>query len=93
MIRKKKIASNIIIDIDGPEGNAHNIMGTAVMLGRDHGYSEDRLNEMVNDMKSGDYINLLSLFNEEFGSFIVMETENEAYIEALAAWPRFRAPE
>ena len=69
MIRKKKITETIVIDIDGSEGNAHNIIGTALMLGRDCGYNEEVLKEMVNDMKSGDYINVLTVFNKNFGNF------------------------
>ena len=84
MIRKKKVTGTTIIDLDGPEGNAHNIIGTAVMLGRDHGYTEEMLKKMVNDMKSGDYINVLTVFNKEFGNFVVMETNNESYLEALS---------
>ena len=83
MIRKRVPKHETIIDLDGPEGNANNIIGTAVMLGRDHGYTEEMLKEMVNDMKSGDYINVLTVFNKHFGSFIVMETDNENYIGAL----------
>ena len=84
MIRKKKVTGTTIIDLDGPEGNAHNIIGTAVMLGRECGYTEEMLKKLVNDMKSGDYINVLTVFNKEFGNFVVMETNNESYLEALS---------
>ena len=84
MIRKKKVTGTTIIDLDGPEGNAHNIIGTAVMLGRECGYDDKRLKLMVDAMKMDDYIHLLKTFNGHFGSFIVMETDNEDYISALS---------
>ena len=43
MIRKRIPKHETVIDLDGPEGNANNIIGTAVMLGRDHGYTEEML--------------------------------------------------
>ena len=50
MIRKKKVSRSIVLDIDGSEGNAFNLIGTATMLGRDCGYSEKEIKEMVDDM-------------------------------------------
>ena len=54
------------------------------MLGRDCGYSEKEIKEMVDDMKSGDYINLLKILDKNFGSVVVMETNNKEYLEALS---------
>ena len=83
MIRKKEPTSTIVLDLDGPEGNVFNIIGTATMLGRNCGYKEDDIKTMVEEMKSGDYINALTVFNKNFGSFVVMETTNEEYLEAF----------
>ena len=83
MIRKRVEKHETVIDLDGPEGNAHNIIGTAVMLGRNHGYSEDRIKLMVEAMKMDDYVHLLKTFDGHFGSFVVLETDNEDYIGAL----------
>ena len=84
MIRKKKVSRSIVLDIDGSEGNAFNLIGTATMLGRDCGYSEKEIKEMVDDMKSGEYINLLKILDKNFGSVVVMETNNKEYLEALS---------
>ena len=45
---------------------------------------EERLKLMVDAMKMDDYVHLLKTFNGHFGSFIVMETDNEDYIGALS---------
>ena len=42
------------------------------------------IKEMVDDMKSGDYINLLKILDKNFGSVVVMETNNKEYLEALS---------
>ena len=35
MIRKRVPKTEIVIDLDGPDGNANNLMGVAVSLARD----------------------------------------------------------
>jgi len=35
-------------------------------------------------MKTGDYLNLLNVFEENFGDFVVLQTENPEYLEAFA---------
>ena len=34
-------------------------------------------------MKSGDYLNALKVFDDNFGDFVVLQTENAEYLEAF----------
>lgn len=71
MIRKKgRRTGKIIIDLDGPEGNAFHLMGYAQRFANqlkiDH-------TPIVNDMMSGDYEHLLEVFDKHFGKFVILE--------------------
>ena len=35
-------------------------------------------------MKSGDYLNVLKVFDDNFGDFVVLPTENAEYLESFA---------
>ena len=65
MLSKRKIE----IDLTGPEGNAYYLMGCAKdyagQLGRD-------ADAIIKRMKSGNYENLVAVFDEEFGEFITL---------------------
>ena len=43
----------------------------------------DEKDTILTKMRSGDYINLLGVFEEYFGEYIVLETDNE---ELLQCW-------
>jgi hypothetical protein len=70
MIREKK---EIIIDLTGPSGNAFVLMGQARDFARQLGYSKEDTNALINDMMSGDYENLIQVFDKHFGSFVILE--------------------
>jgi hypothetical protein len=76
-LKNKKIT----IDLDGPEGNAFSLMGYAHKLSRSFQLNG---NTIVDEMKSGDYINLLKVFDDNFGDAVVLQTENAEYLEAFA---------
>ena len=82
MIRNRTVDTNII-NLDGPDGNANTLLGLASRLCSDVGYASDQKEVILNKMKNGDYINLLTIFEEYFGEYIVLETDNE---ELLQAW-------
>ena len=56
----------IKIDISGPQGNAFMIMKTARMLCQNKQWSEEQTKQVIDEMKSGDYFNLLSVFEQNF---------------------------
>ena len=74
MIREKTQHSGpIIIDLTGPDGNAFVLMGMAKRFGRQLGWDSDKCQDLVNEMMSGDYENLLQVFDREFGTFVILE--------------------
>jgi len=70
MIRKKQPKKEIIIDLTGPDGNAFALMGYARQFARQLGLDS---NEIIEEMQSGDYENLLEVFDKNFGSFVILE--------------------
>jgi hypothetical protein len=70
MIRTKKQKPEIIIDLTGPDGNAFTLMATAVNLAKQLGKDGKAIRE---EMMAGDYEHLLSVFDREFGAFVILE--------------------
>jgi len=71
MIREKRQRpKQIIIDLTGPDGNAFALMGYAKRFAKQLGLDS---NKIINEMTSGDYENLLQVFDENFGSFVILE--------------------
>jgi hypothetical protein len=70
-ISEKNEKWNLAIEIDltGSEGNAFVLLGKATtlakQLGKDH-------KDITSRMMSGDYENLLNIFDEEFGEFVTL---------------------
>ena len=81
-IKRKENVNNIIIDLDGPEGNSFFILGFASKLGRKIGMGESEIEFMLDTMKLDDYEYLLKTFIEYF-PFVELETSNEDLIEKL----------
>ncbi len=74
MIRKKRQHPNqIIIDLTGPDGNAFALMGYAKRFAKQLGYSKEDQDQLLELMTSGDYENLLEVFDDHFGSFVILE--------------------
>ena len=71
MIRNKKSTSGpMIIDITGPAGNAFSLMGQARNLAKQLGMDP---NPIIEGMMSGDYENLLQVFDDNFGDYVILE--------------------
>ena len=73
MIRKKVTNVEIVIDLTGPEGNAFALMGHATNFARQIGYTPESIEELMRDMRSGDYEHLVKVFDDHFGDFVVLE--------------------
>jgi len=69
MIKKKPTNRNLEIDLTGPQGNAFFLIGTAGNLAKRLGKDSK---EITNRMMSGDYENLIKIFDEEFGSIVTL---------------------
>jgi hypothetical protein len=71
MIRDKiKNSGPIVIDLTGPEGNAFCLMGYANKFARQLGLDSKQI---VTEMQSGDYENLLNVFDSYFGDYVILE--------------------
>lgn len=70
MIRKKQRETEMVIDLTGPEGNAHVLLGYAKRFATQMGLDSE---QVLKEMKSGDYENLILVFDSYFGEFIVLE--------------------
>lgn len=70
MIRAKQEPKEIVIDLTGPQGNAFYLLGTAKDLC--HQLDLD-WNYVYSEMTSGDYENLLQVFDHYFGDFVILE--------------------
>jgi len=69
LIKKLKKERKLEIDLTGPQGNAFFLLGTAHNLAKQLGKDVEDINKR---MKSGDYENLLKVFEKEFGDCVVM---------------------
>ncbi len=72
MIREKT-EKQIIIDLTGPDGNAFVLLGYAKNFAKQLNYSKEETEKLLSDMKSSDYENLLKVFDDNFGSFVILE--------------------
>ena len=69
MIKSKKQSLGIEIDLTGPDGNAFVLIGTAGNLAKQLGMDAS---EIQKQMMSGDYENLIKVFDDKFGSVVTM---------------------
>jgi hypothetical protein len=71
MIRSKKENKGpVIIDLTGPDGNAFALLAYAKNYAKQLGLNWDKIRT---EMTSGDYENLLQVFDGYFGSFVILE--------------------
>ena len=70
MIKSKpKSNGKIEIDLTGPQGNAYYILAMAKNLCKQVGIPSKPI---LDEMMSGDYENLLKVFDSKFGSVVIM---------------------
>ena len=60
------------IDLTGPDGNAFALRSHACNIGRQLGYTEDRIRDIIKTMMMSNYENLLNVFEAEFGHLVTM---------------------
>jgi len=69
-ILKKIVSGKTRIDLTGPGGNAFALLGQADRLARNLGLDG---NQIQAEMQSGDYENLINVFDSYFGDYIDLE--------------------
>ena len=57
------------IDLTGPDGNAFVLIGTASKLAKQLGLDGKKIQS---EMTSGDYENLINVFDKHFGEFVTL---------------------
>ena len=74
MIRKKQEQRGpIVIDLTGPVGNAFALIAYAQRLAKQLDIDDHTIKVIKNKMMSGDYENLLQVFDKYFGDFVILE--------------------
>ena len=69
-ILTKDTTKKQVIDLTGPQGNAFYLLGTAIKLCKQLEIDDTIVLE---DMKSGNYEHLITVFDTYFGDFIDLE--------------------
>jgi hypothetical protein len=69
MIRGKT-ERELVIDLTGPDGNAYALMGYASRFAKQLSLDEK---QVIDEMTSGDYENLIQVFDRYFGQYVVLE--------------------
>mgnify|MGYP001186996772 CR=1 FL=1 len=67
---KDEMPSERSIDLTGPDGNAFALLGQAKRYARQLDMDFDLIRR---EMTSGDYENLLKVFDRYFGDFVILE--------------------
>ena len=70
MIRNKKPQSEIVIDLTGPDGNAFALLAYAKRFAQQLNLDFSKIQD---EMTSGDYENLVQVFDDNFGEFVILE--------------------
>jgi len=70
MIREKQPITEVVIDLTGPQGNAYCMMGYAKDFSRELSLDGPAI---LTEMMSGDYENLIKVFDGYFGHFCILE--------------------
>ena len=71
MITKKKAYGKMMIDLDGPEGNAFNLIGVARNLSKRLRLDSQKIES---EMIQGDYVHLVKTFDRYFGQHVILQT-------------------
>ena len=62
----------IEVDLSGPDGNAFVLLKLASNLCRRLGYSEEKRERVLDEMRLTDYEGLLYTLDREFGDYIIL---------------------
>ena len=82
-VKKKSNNQKMVIDLDGSQGNAFVLLGTAQQILQNSRMDKDTIKVVLDEMKSGDYINLIKTFDKYFGTVVTLETSNQEYLNAF----------
>jgi len=70
---KDKSNSKPTIDLTGPDGNAFALIGYARKFAKQLDFTKEQIETIIAEMMSGDYENLISVFDKNFGEYVDLE--------------------
>jgi hypothetical protein len=70
IVSKRDESWPIVVDLTGPDGNAFVLMSYARRFARQLELDD---NAILKEMQSGDYENLVEVFDRYFGDFVILE--------------------
>ena len=70
--RNELESKKIEIDLNGPEGNAHLLVGLAAKLGKQLGMDKFRIRCLQDEMMLSDYEMLIQTFDKWFGDYVIL---------------------
>lgn len=79
-VRLSTAASEIVINLDGPDGNVFSLMALAKKLAHFEG---NRVSPIIAEMSSKGYENAIRVFDKEFGHIVILETSDQSLIDIL----------
>jgi hypothetical protein len=80
-VRLSTPASEIVINLDGPDGNVFSLMALAKKLAHFEG---NRVSPIIAEMSSKGYEHAIKVFDKHFGHLVVLETSDQSLIDILA---------
>jgi len=73
VIKAKPTHRGVEIDLDGPQGNAYYLLGTAKQLAMALSLDPEPI---LKEMQAGDYEHLVATFDRHFGDFVTLYRED-----------------
>ena len=64
--------TTIEIDLTGPDGNAFALISLAQKLAKQLDYQPQERGNLTTEMMSGDYENLIAVFDKHFGTLVTL---------------------
>jgi hypothetical protein len=83
----KKNEFNFVIDTTGTDGNAYSLLAFASKFCEDYGFGEIKKQEILDEMRSSDYTNLLLTFDKYFGGWVCLIVNLNIHSEVRKALP------
>ena len=66
----EKKHTKIEIDLKSSQGNAFALIGLARQYGKQLDFDNNKIDSIIKDMMSGNYENLITVFDKHFGDYI-----------------------
>ena len=82
-VKKKSNNQKMVIDLDGSQGNAFVLLGTAKQILQNSRMDKDTTEMVLDEMKAGEYVNLIKTFDKYFGTVVTLETSNQENLNAF----------